>query len=36
MIQPGGVLTFSLNGNSFIKASEGVLSLLDSVLIESK
>ena len=36
MIQSGGILPFLLNGNSFIKASEGVLSLVNSVLNESK
>ena len=36
MIQSGGILTFLLNGNSFIKASEEVLSLVNSVLNESK
>ena len=36
MIQSGGILPFLFNGNSFIKASEGVLSLVNSVLNESK
>ena len=36
MVQSGGILPFLLNGNSFIKASEGVLSLVNSVLNESK
>ena len=36
MIQSGGILPFSLNANSFIKAYEGVLSIVNSVLNESK
>ena len=36
MIQSGGFLPFSINENPFIKASEGVLSLVNSLLNESK
>ena len=35
-VQSEGILPFSLNGNPFIKASKGVLSLVSSVLHKSK
>ena len=36
IIQWGGILPFSLNGNPFLKSSEWVLYLVNSVLNESK